>query len=146
MPGARLVVAGLLPDSVRTQLQSWAERGVEARGFVEDLDRLACTCAAVVVPIRCGGGIKIRVLTAWSRGWPVVGTNGMGEGLAARDGVNCLMADQPMALAEAMHRVLDANLRKQLIDAGREVIRTRYAWSAIGRVMQEAHQTCLERM
>ena len=145
MPGARLVVAGSIPDSVRAQLLLWRERGVEARGFVDDLAGLARTCAAVVVPMRCGGGIKIRVLTAWAQGWPVVGTTGMGQGLPARDGVNCLMADEPAALAHALQRVVRLDVRGGLIQAGREVIRTNYSWDAIGRVMQEAHRRLLEQ-
>ena len=145
MPGARLVVAGTIPDSVRAQLHAWRERGVEVHGFVDDLAGLARTCAAVVVPMRCGGGIKIRVLTAWAQGWPVVGTTGMGQGLPARDGVNCLMADEPSALAHALQRVVSLDVRGGLIQAGREVIREQYSWDAIGRVMEVAHRQLIER-
>ena len=145
MPGARLVVAGSLPESVRAQLLPWRERGVEVHGFVDDLAGLARTCAAVVVPMRCGGGIKIRVLTAWAQGWPVVGTTGMGQGLPARDGINCLMVDEPSALADALQRVVRIDVREGLVRAGREVIRENYSWDAIGRIMQAAHLRLVER-
>ncbi len=75
----------------------------------------------------------------------MVGTTGMGQGLPARDGINCLMADEASALADALQRVVRLDVRGGLIQAGREVIRTNYSWDAIGRVMQEAHRQLVER-
>lgn len=145
VPEARLVVAGSVSDSLRDQLSAWRNQGVDVRGFLDDLAGFACSCAAMVVPMRCGGGIKIRVITAWANGWPVVGTTGMGEGLPVRDGVNCLMADEPAALASALQRVTsDQNLRDTLIRAGREASRVHFSWDAIGRILQSAHESCLE--
>ena len=144
IPQARLVVAGSVPESLRGALAAWTNQGVEVRGYVDDLAALARTCAAVVVPMRCGGGIKIRVITAWANGWPVVGTTGMGEGLPAQDGINCLMADEPAALAAALQRVAVApGLRDTLVRAGRELCRQQFSWESIGRVLQSAHVACL---
>jgi len=146
IPDARLVVAGSVSDSLRDRLSAWQNQGVDVRGYVDDLARLARSCAAVVVPMRCGGGIKIRVITAWANGWPVVGTMGMVEGLPARDGVNCLIADEPTALASALQRVtLDQDLRNTLIRAGRETSRVHFSWEAIGRNLQSAYAACLEQ-
>jgi glycosyltransferase involved in cell wall biosynthesis len=145
IPEARLLVVGSVSDSLRDQLSAWRNQGVDVRGYLDDLEGLARSCVAVVVPMRCGGGIKIRVITAWANGWPVVGTKGMGEGLPARDGVNCLMADEPAALASALQRVtLDQNLRDKLIRAGREASRDHFSWETIGRILQSAHESCLE--
>jgi glycosyltransferase involved in cell wall biosynthesis len=113
-------------------------------GFVPQLETLVQDCAAVIVPMRCGGGIKIRVVTAWANGWPVVGTKLMMEGLPAINEVNCLVADEPSALVEAMHRLCeDVLLRQNLVMAGKEVYATEFAWEAIGRKIMTAHLECL---
>jgi glycosyltransferase involved in cell wall biosynthesis len=144
IPGARLFVAGALPEALRRQLEPWRSHGVELFGFVEDLEALARTCAAVVVPMNWGGGIKIRVLTAWANGWPVLGTTCMGEGLPAQDGVNCLMADDPSELVSAMQVIaVDAELRALLVRNGRDTIRRYFSWEAIGKSIQQAHESIL---
>jgi glycosyltransferase involved in cell wall biosynthesis len=145
LPAARLLVAGTLSEARRGELASWGDAGVEVLGFVPDLAALAEGCAGMVVPMRCGGGIKIRVITAWTAGWPVVGTTGLGEGLPARTEGNCLMADEPEALADAMRRLaLDANLRGRLIEAGMVTSREHFSWDAVGRALRQAHLACLE--
>jgi glycosyltransferase involved in cell wall biosynthesis len=146
IPDARLLIAGSVADGRRADLGAWHPHGVDILGYVQDLAPVADPCAALVVPMRCGGGIKIRVLTAWANGWPVAGTTGLGEGLPVRDEVNCLMADEPAALATALQRVAtDGALRERLIAAGRETGRTLFSWEAIGRALQAAHLACLGR-
>ena len=146
IPGARLIIAGTVSASGRAQLQPWCDAGVEIHGFVDDLQVLARHCAAVVVPMRCGGGIKIRVITAWANGWPVVGTSLMGEGLPAECGINCVMADEPAKLAEAMRQLCaNSSLRQRLIHAGYETHRTHFSWETIGRSLLAAHESCLKR-
>jgi glycosyltransferase involved in cell wall biosynthesis len=145
-PGARLLVAGTVSESRRSELQAWRDQGVEVLGFVPDLGALAASCAGMVVPMRCGGGIKIRVITAWASGWPVVGTTRLGEGLPARAEENCLMADEPAALAGALRRLVAApDLRRRLIDAGLETSREHFSWEAVGHALRRAHLTCLEK-
>jgi glycosyltransferase involved in cell wall biosynthesis len=145
IPGVRLSIAGSASDKAKAQLRPWTDQGVEVLGFVQDLDALARTCAAVIVPMRCGGGIKIRVITAWANGWPIVGTRQMGAGLPAQHEVNCLMADDPTALAAALVKVAtDQNLRSRLIHAGLEIIRSHFSWEAIGRTLRTAHEAALK--
>lgn len=144
IPGVRLAVAGSVSAANRARLNRWEAQGVEVRGFVEDLGALANRCAAVVVPMRCGGGIKIRVITAWANGWPVIGTRLMGEGLPVEHEINCLMADEPADLAKHMCRLCaDPGLRRRLIEGGWDVHRRQFSWDAVGRSMLAAHEFCL---
>ena len=145
LPAARLLVAGSVSEARRAELAAVRAQGVEVLGYVGDLPALARTCAGMVVPMRCGGGIKIRVLTAWANGWPVAGTTRLGEGLPARSESNCLMADEPDALAVALARLAtDPALRTRLADAGRATHAAHFSWEAIGRALRAAHLACLE--
>jgi len=146
LPSARLLIAGSISDARRAELEGLRGQGVETMGYVHDLNELAASCAGMIVPMRCGGGIKIRVITAWAAGWPVVGTTRLGEGLPACTEVNCLMADEPVALADAVRRLaVDSNLRRRLIDEGLATNLKHFSWEAVGRVLRQAHLQCLEK-
>ena len=144
IPDVRLSIAGKLSRAARKCIARLNPENVAILGYVPEVDPLAQNCAGLVVPMRSGGGIKIRVLTAWAKGWPVVGTRLMTEGLPALDGVNCLAADEPDALAERMRRLCcEPRLRAALVRAGYEVCNAQFSWSAIARRVIQEHQHCL---
>jgi glycosyltransferase involved in cell wall biosynthesis len=74
---------------------------VTLHGFVEDLGPLYGAADVAVVPIRAGGGTRIKLLEAFSHGVPVVATRLGAEGIDAEDGVHLLLADEPAAFARA---------------------------------------------
>jgi polysaccharide biosynthesis protein PslH len=113
--------------------------GVEIAGEVDTLDPVFADTTAAVVPLRAGGGTRIKVLEAFARGVPVVTTSLGCEGLAVENGVHCLIADAPTALADACVRLLgEATLAESLAREGRALWEQRYRWQLIHPLVAEA--------
>lgn len=95
------------------------EAGVSVVGEVEDMASELADAALVVVPIRVGGGTRIKILEALAAGVPVVSTSVGAEGLALRHGVDLLVADDPREFAAECARLLsDEALRNRVVAAG----------------------------
>ncbi len=112
-------------------------------GRVPDIQSEVTSSAVCVVPLKTGGGTRLKILEALALGTPVVATSKGAEGLAVTHGENILIADTPAAFAAHVIRVLDdASLRRRLAANGRELIGRLYTWKHIGlaldRVLQEA--------
>jgi glycosyltransferase involved in cell wall biosynthesis len=127
------------------QQQYYGDRhGVELTGYVEDVRPLMREAACHIVPLRAGGGTRLKILNSWAMGKPVVSTSVGCEGLAADDGTNILIRDDPKQFADAVLAVLgDADLRRRLGQAGRATAEEFYSWDVIGREMIAAYRSVL---
>ena len=125
----RIVGRGSLGDNPIASLP-----GVVVRGQVDDIrDELAQTDVAVV-PIRFGGGTRIKVLEAFAHRIPVVASRTGAEGIDATDGEHLLLADDgdAEALAGACLRLVqDDAFRRRLVDAAEQRYQQRYRWEVI---------------
>jgi glycosyltransferase involved in cell wall biosynthesis len=119
------------------QQQRYRERyGVELTGYVEDVRPFMRDAACHIVPLRAGGGTRLKILNSWAMGKAVVSTSIGCEGLAAIEGDNILIRDDPAAFAEAILRVLaDDALRRRLGEHGRATAERLYSWDVIGQKM-----------
>ncbi len=114
--------------------------GIELTGYVPDIRPYVRDAACFVVPLRVGGGTRLKILDAWAMGKAVVSTSVGCEGLAAVDGENILVRDDPRAFADAVARVVgDAELRARLGRAARVTAERRYSWAAIGERMRRIY-------
>jgi glycosyltransferase involved in cell wall biosynthesis len=112
---------------------------VELTGYVEDVRPYVHQAACFVVPLRVGGGTRLKILDAWAMGKAVVSTSVGCEGLAAVDGRNILIRDDPEQFALAVAAVLrDPALRERLGAAGRQTVEDTYSWDVIGTGMHHA--------
>lgn len=132
-PRARLKIVGPRPTPEILALRG--ER-VSVEGAVDDVRPHLASAAAVVVPIRVGGGTRFKVLEAMAMAKPVVSTTLGAEGI---DGVHerqLLLADAPAAFAASVGRLLDdPALGAKLGQAARALAHERYSWeSAAGRL------------
>ena len=110
--------------------------GIELTGYVESIKPYLAEAACYVVPLRVGGGTRLKILDAWAMGKAVVSTAAGCEGLEAIDGENILIRDDPAAFAAAVRLVLsDPDLRCRLGDAARRTAEDRYDWRVIGRTL-----------
>jgi glycosyltransferase involved in cell wall biosynthesis len=115
--------------------------GVDLTGYVDDVRSAMAEAACHIVPLRTGGGTRLKILGSWAMGKPVVSTSIGCEGLAATDGDNILIRDDPREFADAVGRVLhDADLRHRLGACGRATAERLYGWDAIGRAMIETYR------
>ncbi|HYP28471.1 MAG TPA: glycosyltransferase [Blastocatellia bacterium] len=114
--------------------------GVEVTGTVDDVRPYYRDALAEVVPLRIGGGSRLKILEAMAAGVPVVSTRLGAEGLAVIDGRNILLADTPEGQSRAILSLSeDQSLRQHFAQAGRALVRSRYDWSAIGGTLFETH-------
>jgi glycosyltransferase involved in cell wall biosynthesis len=114
--------------------------GVEVTGTVDDVRPYYRDALAEVVPLRIGGGSRLKILEAMAAGVPVVSTRLGAEGLAVIDGRNVLLADTAEGQARAILSLSeDRTLRQHFARAGRDLVRSRYDWSAIGETLFETH-------
>src|SRR5205807_75841 len=122
--------------SAGQQRHYWERHGVELSGYVDDVRPLMQAAACHIVPLRAGGGTRLKILTSWAMGKPVVSTSLGCEGLAAVDGDNILIRDDPADFAGAILAVLgDPALRRRLGERGRATAEARYSWDVIGTDM-----------
>jgi polysaccharide biosynthesis protein PslH len=123
------------------QQRSYREQhGIELTRYVDDVRPLMRDAACHVVPLRVAGGTRLKILNAWAMGKAVVSTSIGCEGLAAADGENILIRDEPEAFARAVDSVLENHaLRRRLEIEGRATVERLYGWNAIGRTMVEAY-------
>jgi len=109
---------------------------VELTGHVDRIQPWLADAGCFIVPLRIGGGTRLKITTAWALGMAVVSTTVGCEGLGAVDGENILVRDTPAGFAEAVDQVLqDEALRRRLGAAGRETVEQHYGWDAIGSRM-----------
>lgn len=132
-PQIELHVVG---GGIGSELRRLARRNPEIRlvGRVDDLRPVVAAAGIVVVPLRMGGGTRLKILEALSLAKPVVSTTVGAEGLAVVPEEDLLIADTGAHFAEQIHRLTsDPKLRQCLGERGRETARARYDWSSIQR-------------
>lgn len=106
--------------------------GVVVTGELADLGSELAAADVAVVPIRFGGGTRIKILEAFAHRIPVVTTTVGCEGLDVQAGRHLLVADDAAAFADACVALCrDAGLREQLTGAAHDLWAERYRWSAI---------------
>ncbi len=121
-----------------------AEHGVELTGYVDDIRPYVHDAECYIVPLRVGGGSRLKILDAWSMGKAVVSTSVGCEGLAAEHGRNILVADEPAAFAAAVERVLEERPLRQALGRGaRALAERRYAWDVVGGTLVDAYSELL---
>lgn len=131
-PDARFISVGQDPPE---ELRALAERdpGIEVKGFVDDIRPYVRRAAVYVVPLRVGGGTRLKVLDAMAMGKAMVSTAVGCEGIQARDGEHLLMADEPSAFAAAVLSLLDDAWRRRALGRrARALVDEQYAWPHIG--------------
>ncbi len=100
---------------------------IELRGFVEDVREPLGRYAVFVCPILSGSGMRVKLLEAFAAGIPVVSTPLGAEGLAAKDGEICALAEDPDEFARKIVELFDhpEQARKLACRAREQVVATR---------------------
>ena len=128
IPGCSLTVVGRNPGSALLQVARSNPR-IRVVGRVEDVRDYMSRAAAYVVPIRIGGGTRLKIYEAMAMGKPVVSTIVGAEGLPVRDGQELLIADRPDEFALAVIRLLnDASFANQLGERARKLVCENFGW------------------
>lgn len=134
-PSVRLRVTGRADGVPLAQLPLGP--GVELTGYLDDVRPAVARSWAGVVPLRIGGGTRLKILEAMALGTPVVATAKGAEGLAVTPEQELLVADTPEEFVRQTVRLLaDADLRARLAANGRRLVEERYGWESIGAQLE----------
>jgi glycosyltransferase involved in cell wall biosynthesis len=107
-------------------------------GYLDDVRPTVAQSWACVVPLRIGGGTRLKILEAMALGTPVVSTSKGAEGLEITPGEDILIADEPTEFADAVLRLLDDPvLRTELAANGQRLVREQYGWEQIGKKLSQ---------
>ncbi len=118
--------------------------GIAVTGTVDDVRPYYQEAFAAVVPLRVGGGTRLKILEAMAAGVPVISTSLGAEGLRVRPDIHLILAEGPDEFFQKLV-ALRRNPRwwQQLSTAGRELVKSTYDWSSIGARLVEVY---LERL
>ena len=134
-PEARCKIIGGRPPP---SLLALAGPRIELTGFVPDLRPHLAEAAAVVVPLRLGGGTRLKIVEAMAMGKAIVSTTLGAEGIDATPGRDILIADEPRMFAGSVVQLLeDPSLAARLGRAARRLAVERYSWTAAAGALDE---------
>lgn len=129
VPESTLTIAGKNPPEDIQRLARNSNGATEVIGYVQDLTPYLEAAAVMVVPVRAGGGMRVRILEGFARGIPMVTTTLGLEGIGAKHTRDILVADTAAGFAQQVVRVLrNEQLQADLSDNGRKLIVEKYDW------------------
>ena len=136
---ASLAIVGRTPTPAVKKLAE--EHGVTVTGRVDDVRPYMKEAAVYIVPLRIGGGTRLKIFEAMAMGKAVVSTTVGAEGLPVTDGEHVRLADEPAAFARAVvHLMRDLDERRRIEAAARALVVARYDWSAVAGELESALQ------
>jgi glycosyltransferase involved in cell wall biosynthesis len=139
VPDARFVVVGS-PVAVVSRAVARATR-VELAGYVPDVRPRLRAATVSVVPLRVGGGTRLKILESMAAGTAVVSTSVGCEGLGLEPDRHLMVADEPAAFAAGVVHVLrDPALRQRIERDAFDAVSARYDWSIMADRMEEVYR------
>ncbi len=131
MPDVTLKITGSTQGVDMSRLR--LDASVHFTGYVDDIRLPVAQSAVCVVPLRQGGGTRLKILEAMALGTPMVATAKGAEGLSVVDGEHLLIANEPVQFARRVIDLLrDPAQRAHLIHNARHLVETQYDWEQIG--------------
>jgi glycosyltransferase involved in cell wall biosynthesis len=140
---ARFVVVGRNPSA---KLREAAEAaGAVVTGTVDDVRPYLAEATVCVVPLRIGGGTRLKIFEALAMAKPVVSTTIGAEGLPVTPGEHLVLADGPEDFARAVVALLrDPARRRALAAAGRALVEQRFSWGRVALDFETRCRTAVE--
>jgi glycosyltransferase involved in cell wall biosynthesis len=145
IPNVSLTIVGRNP---LPSLFAFSERDASIRitGRVEDVRPFMDEAAVYIVPLRIGGGTRLKIFEAMAMAKPIVSTTIGAEGLPVRDEAELLLADTPEEFSAAVVRLLeDEALAKRLGANGCRLVREKYSWTWAAKIFANICEQARER-
>jgi sugar transferase (PEP-CTERM/EpsH1 system associated) len=143
-PEVSLEVVGRNPTP---KLQALAEREKSMRltGWVEDIRPFVARAAICIVPLRIGGGTRLKIFEAMAMGKAVISTTVGAEGLPVESGKDILLADTPRDFAQSVIGLLhDSYMRQRLGTGARTLVQENYGWGKVAEGFARTLQECVD--
>ncbi len=126
VPDVRCTLIGARPPASITE-RATSDPSLTVTGYVDDPVPYLRDSSMMVVPLRAGGGMRVKILNALSQGIPMVSTTVGCEGIAVTNDKDILIADEPQAFADATAKLLkDAALNQKITQNGRHTAEQAY--------------------
>ena len=146
VPDVRFAIVGARPPHSVTRLAE-DDPSIEVTGYVDDPRPYLERSAALIVPVRAGGGMRVKILEALARGVPVVSTTIGYEGIDLTPGNELLVGDTPVAFAAALISLLNnPALGCRLAAAGRRVAEDVYDWRVVNPQVDALYKRALQNV
>lgn len=142
IPNVVLWVVGRSPSAAVKKLAE-SDSGIRVTGVVDDIRPYMARGSVYIVPLRVGGGTRLKIFEAMAMAKAIVSTTIGAEGLPVTHGKDVLLADDPADFAEqTIHLLRNESRRKQLGSSARNLVEQHYSW---GRVAADC-ETVFERV
>ncbi len=143
-PKVKFYVVGQYPTE---RLQRIGNRpGITVTGRVDDVKPYIARATVYVVPLRIGGGTRLKILEALAMEKAVVSTTVGAEGLNLKSGEQIVIADPPDQIAHATIELMaNQAMRRRLGKSGRQLIEASYDWRHVGRKLHTLYATARKR-
>jgi glycosyltransferase involved in cell wall biosynthesis len=134
------VVVRIVGGDPPPEVQRLAERpSVVVTGYVPEIAPCMAGAAIFIVPLRSGGGTRLKILESLAYGVPTVSTTVGAEGLGLVHGEHLLISDTPAGFADNVVTLLqDRRLGDRLRRSGRAAVEARFSWQSIGSNLHRA--------
>ena len=130
-PDCSVVFAGRKPSRAILDLAARDSR-IQVTGTVPDVRPYLWGATVSIVPLRIGGGTRLKIFESMAAGVPVVSTTIGAEGLPVQPGIEILLGDDPAAFAEGCLKLMeDPPARKRMAEAARDAVSSRFSWEAV---------------
>lgn len=137
IPNVTLTVVGRNPSRDLIEL-SRKDPAITITGRVEDVRPYMDSATAYIVPIRIGGGTRLKIYEAMAMEKPIVSTTVGAEGLPVNNGEELLIADTPQSFADAVIRILsDEVFSRELGQSAAAAVRARFGWDRVAEQFTE---------
>jgi glycosyltransferase involved in cell wall biosynthesis len=143
-PDVRFFAVGQDPPKELVALAAKDPR-VIVTGYVNDIRPFVRQAAVYVVPLRVGGGTRLKVLDAMAMGKALVSTSIGCEGIDVRHGEHLIVADTPETFAQSVSTLLDDRTKRRTLGgAARTLVEQRYAWRVVGCQLLDAYRKAMD--
>ena len=135
-PHATCTIVGRNPPAKVKELERRIP-GVRVTGTVDDVRPFLAAAVAMIVPLRVGGGTRIKIFEGMATGIPVISTRIGAEGLPVTHGENILLADAPAEFAAQIAAVFEKPAAAAQIGAsGRTLVREKFGWESVNQIFE----------
>jgi glycosyltransferase involved in cell wall biosynthesis len=141
LPHAQLRIVGKIPVNA----EFLNVPGFETLGFIEDTAEEFGTWSAMIVPLRYGGGTRLKILEAFSRMCSVVSTTAGAYGIKTTNGTNIILQDDEEGFAQSCIKLLkDRENADAIAEGGWKLFVNNYTWDIIGEEIKRTVGKCVD--
>jgi polysaccharide biosynthesis protein PslH len=136
VPNALFEIVGRNPTKEILKLVE-ASSGVSCKGHVPDVRPFVRSSQVFVIPLRVGGGTRLKAFEAMSQGCPIVSTTVGMEGLDAKAGIDFMLEDDPQPFANAViELLLNIDHRKAISTSAYQLVQKRFGYQAAAQAFE----------